>query len=691
MFLLFSTYYLLISTYSPFSKQDELLQLKGLDPGLRLRRTNAGPRKPFPVTASSVIKAPEDAWHIDVDSIELQAVIDVKTGCNEEGPPSLIVLWHVVSQQLPITLSDAITERIQQFHESTKSPLVLNIGACFDFARSKWTELICCVPEAIERYEAVDVAGRTIRRIAVVSVTKTNTPGPEPREKKSSDDDLAAELRFIKRRFPLSKIDCLDILACRSTEDMNERLVVFQVNVVPTDPEWVPKGLILTLECTILPETFSLTLNNPLEVGMSDRQCEIFNHILDEKISALHGQYQALRKILRECENKAGQMRLQAAEIESEEKQRRDVRFPHWMKDQEEMALLNSDVSDPELSSESDTSGDSNGTKEGVKQDKGTESEQHIPKNAVNMSLRDLQLVEVDVLDIVSIALSVRCARCSSLEELTCLPSTNSKRQVHADMDCGICHRPLSVLIQPHFVYERSNLLATILESNCLPQDFLPSTFSGQCGNCSNLAAFRNVQPGRWNERTCGHCHRRLAFYFSSVRFTRDQTVEKRSYNVAQEVREKKHRAGKSDGLMLPQPGHPLPSKGTCHHYKHSYRWLRFPCCGRRFPCDLCHEEGTDDGHEMKWAHRMVCGFCSLEQSVDQRCKECGRRLTSNAAQPNGKATNFWEGGKGQRDQKFLSRKDPHKWSSSKNKTHSRKEFRVGAKGKERLLAKNTS
>lgn len=26
--------------------------------------------------------------------------------------------------------------------------------------------------------------------------------------------------------------------------------------------------------------------------------------------------------------------------------------------------------------------------------------------------------------------------------------------------------------------------------------------------------------------------------------------------------------------------GASLPHNGTCKHYRHSYRWLRFPCCG---------------------------------------------------------------------------------------------------------------
>ena len=34
--------------------------------------------------------------------------------------------------------------------------------------------------------------------------------------------------------------------------------------------------------------------------------------------------------------------------------------------------------------------------------------------------------------------------------------------------------------------------------------------------------------------------------------------------------------------------GRPRPNKGTGAHYTHSYRWLRFPCCGRAYPCAAC-------------------------------------------------------------------------------------------------------
>ena len=71
-------------------------------------------------------------------------------------------------------------------------------------------------------------------------------------------------------------------------------------------------------------------------------------------------------------------------------------------------------------------------------------------------------------------------------------------------------------------------------------------------------------------------------------------------------------------------------------------RWLRFPCCGRRFACDLCHEEQTD-GHEMKWAQRMVCGYCSTEQPLGEQCKHCGKRIARSARGAIGAATTHWQ------------------------------------------------
>uniref|UniRef100_A0A915PLX1 CHY-type domain-containing protein n=1 Tax=Setaria digitata TaxID=48799 RepID=A0A915PLX1_9BILA len=119
---------------------------------------------------------------------------------------------------------------------------------------------------------------------------------------------------------------------------------------------------------------------------------------------------------------------------------------------------------------------------------------------------------------------------------------------------------------------------------------------------------------------------------------------------------------------MIIVEGQPLPEKGTCKHYKKSYRWFRFPCCGKLYPCDSCHNDVEKD-HDMKLANRMVCGFCSKEQPFQKAkpCINCNENVTRVKSQ-------FWEGGKGCRDQIVMSRNDRRKHANSLMKTVSKKQ-----------------
>ena len=40
----------------------------------------------------------------------------------------------------------------------------------------------------------------------------------------------------------------------------------------------------------------------------------------------------------------------------------------------------------------------------------------------------------------------------------------------------------------------------------------------------------------------------------------------------------------------------------------------RFPCCGKAFPCDVCHD--TKEDHPYELANRMICGHCAKEQVI---------------------------------------------------------------------------
>merc|ERR1712060_455136 len=121
--------------------------------------------------------------------------------------------------------------------------------------------------------------------------------------------------------------------------------------------------------------------------------------------------------------------------------------------------------------------------------------------------------------------------------------------------------------------------------------------------------------------------------------------------------------------------GQPLPHQGACKHFMKSYRWLRFPCCGRAFPCPECHDDQMD--HEHEFAKRMLCGLCSHEQPFSKdKCIHCG------AAQSRSKSA-FWEGGEGCRNRVRMSKGDSHKYKGL-NKTVSASSAGGGAAGKAR-------
>ncbi|RKP27796.1 CHY zinc finger-domain-containing protein, partial [Syncephalis pseudoplumigaleata] len=92
-----------------------------------------------------------------------------------------------------------------------------------------------------------------------------------------------------------------------------------------------------------------------------------------------------------------------------------------------------------------------------------------------------------------------------------------------------------------------------------------------------------------------------------------------------------------------------LPDNGACKHYRRSHRWMRFPCCGKCYPCDVCHDTAEDHPHER--ANRMICGYCSLEQAFADKICPCGAAMGSQ------KQREFWEGGAGMRNRMQMNRR----------------------------------
>ncbi|PKS11498.1 hypothetical protein jhhlp_003263 [Lomentospora prolificans] len=267
-----------------------------------------------------------------------------------------------------------------------------------------------------------------------------------------------------------------------------------------------------------------------------------------------------------------------------------------------------------------------------------TTSSQIVEKGTA-ISFPTIELYGIELLQVSVLNLSVKCSRCKTLNDITGL-----KHGVEKAGSCSKCANPFAVNYSQQLVHQNSTRAGLIDMGGCTIADMLLSTFVPVCAKCSTPSPGVTSVRGDTTSSVCRECHARFSFKIPEVKFL---LVSPGSLVPSTGPRRRQERLGL-------HAGEPLPDKGACKHYKKSYRWFRFSCCGRVHPCDKCHDEA--EAHINEWANRMICGFCSREQNyaVDS-CAFCGRSVIGR------RGKGFWEGGKGTRDRTKMSRKDPRK------------------------------
>ncbi|KAL7946488.1 hypothetical protein V8C42DRAFT_320758 [Trichoderma barbatum] len=258
------------------------------------------------------------------------------------------------------------------------------------------------------------------------------------------------------------------------------------------------------------------------------------------------------------------------------------------------------------------------------------------------ISFPSIELHSIELLQISILSLSVKCERCKTLNDMTGL-----KPGVEKKSSCKKCATPLAAKFSQQLVHENSARAGFVDLSGCKVADMLPSTFVPTCAKCSTPSQGLVSVRGETTTNVCRDCHSKFTFKIPEVKFL---FVSPGSLPppAAAGLRRKQEKLGLHAGDQL-------PDRGTCSHYRKSYRWFRFSCCSRVHKCDKCHDQAED--HINEWANRMICGFCSREQNYAvEACRFCGRSVIGR------RGKGFWEGGKGNRDKTTMRRGDTRKY-----------------------------
>lgn len=280
-------------------------------------------------------------------------------------------------------------------------------------------------------------------------------------------------------------------------------------------------------------------------------------------------------------------------------------------------------------------------------------------KKGTEMKFLDLVLNEnIGTLTLPSVRLTIECERCRKRVDVSLV---EKKTYTGTCTKCNVQH---IVAYHSEFIHQHSPVVGYLHIQGCSAFDLIltDSKLVLNCLNCNKDNSMKGMAYGSKNH-ICHHCNKEMGIKIRSTKFLKLQAANGllSTKKEAQSVRKKPVK----DASV--KPGEALPDNGICKHYKKSYRWLRFPCCGKLYPCDICHDEKEEGDHEQKFASRMVCGFCSKEQpfSKDKPCVHCNANLTRSKSA-------HWEGGKGCRDRTKMARDDRHKTAGT-GKTISRK------------------
>ncbi|KAI7152658.1 hypothetical protein KC349_g8848 [Hortaea werneckii] len=270
-------------------------------------------------------------------------------------------------------------------------------------------------------------------------------------------------------------------------------------------------------------------------------------------------------------------------------------------------------------------------------------------EKGVLLSFPNLELHGIELLEVSSLSITIKCERCKDTMDVHRLRNYSGNASAMRQETCKKCAITMAVGFRSDMIHANSVRAGYLDLDGCTVVDMLPSNFTPTCAECSTPFPAPGIIAVRGDSAMtiCRECHKKMTLRISELKFL---LVSATAARASRALGRKKPK----ENLGI-HAGSELPRKGRCSHYAKSYRWFRFSCCAKVFPCDRCHDRESE--HPLEHANRMICGYCSREQNY--RPEDCG---ICHALMIGKKGSGFWEGGKGTRDPKRMSRKDPRKY-----------------------------
>ena len=298
------------------------------------------------------------------------------------------------------------------------------------------------------------------------------------------------------------------------------------------------------------------------------------------------------------------------------------------------------------------------------------------------INLKQVKFYNIAIAEITQIKLLIKCSKCQKVAFESFYMKLNKKDTIfYFGTTCPRCNNEIFSIFKSTYLHE-NNLseagVIYIIGGNVI--DFLPSTFTLNCIKCNESKNVKLRTGGlHFNDCKCRKCNLELTFFITGVSISLTFISNLDFLEKCQILNFTKFNFQIKDDINLDnyvkrcdkviQEGKPLPDNGICKHYKFSFRWFRFSCCNKLFPCDICHDEQSN--HNCEIAKNIICGFCACEQSSNNKiCQKCGKCFTKND-----QGKKFWEGGKGMRNKNLMSSRDSHKFKGT-CKTISRKKVK---------------